>query len=146
MSVTTLGVNVIAYRKDNQNYAMTCAWSTMSDFKEIVAFIGTQSETGKNLEVGMKLGYSTLKEGQEKIANIIGSSHSSENDKLANIEYEEEDGAIIIKNCYKASLCQLKAINTDVCGTPMYIFEVLKEKDFNGRPLLYNDMEEEKLL
>ena len=79
------GCNVVAIEKNHKKYAMTCAWATMLDYDKVGLLIGSQSETGKVLEVGDICGISALSHKQRDIANLIGEHHSSEFDKFKSI-------------------------------------------------------------
>ena len=53
------GANVVAYQKE-RNYAMTCAWAMQADYDKILMLLGSESETGNNLQVGDIIGVSAL--------------------------------------------------------------------------------------
>lgn len=90
------GCNVVAIEKNHKKYAMTCAWATMLDYDKVGLLIGSQSETGKVLEVGDICGISALSHKQRDIANLIGEHHSSEYDKFKTIKYSQDNSAIYI--------------------------------------------------
>ena len=111
------GANVLAYNKNNQNYAMTCAWAMMIDYKKIAMLIGGQSITGQNLELGLKVGVSALAEGQQEIAKIIGTNHSDEINKFESIDYTNKDNMILINNSkvlMECSVCEIKDLDGDL--------------------------------
>ena len=81
------GANILAFNKNNTNYAMTCAWAMMVDYQKIAMLIGSQSVTGQNLEIGQKVGVSALSDGQQEIAKIIGMNHSNEINKFDTIPF-----------------------------------------------------------
>lgn len=111
------GANVLAYNKNNQNYAMTCAWAMMVDYKKIAMLIGGQSITGKNLELGLKVGVSALADGQQEIAKIIGTNHSDEINKFESIDYTNKDNMILINNSkvlMECSVCEIKDLDGDL--------------------------------
>ena len=90
------GCNVVALEKNNKKYAMTCAWASMVGHKKVGLLIGSQSETGKILEVGDICGISALAKNQRDIANFIGENHSTEVDKFKTIKYSQDGSAIYI--------------------------------------------------
>lgn len=111
------GANVLAYNKNNQNYAMTCAWAMMIDYQKIAMLIGGQSITGKNLELGLKVGVSALADGQQEIAKIIGTNHSDEINKFESIDYTNKDNMILINNSkvlMECSVCEIKDLDGDL--------------------------------
>lgn len=104
------GANVLAYKKNNNNYAMTCAWAMMIDYQKIAMLIGSQSITGQNLSINQKVGVSALAEGQQEIAKIIGTTHSDKNDKFASISYIDKENMILIKNAKVLMECTVESI------------------------------------
>ena len=92
------GANIIAFRKNNINYGMCCAWAMMTDYDKILCLLGSQSVTGKNINKGDIIGVSALSINQEKIAYAIGDKHSDEVDKFKNIKYKIQDSAILIED------------------------------------------------
>lgn len=79
-------VNIIAYRKDNKNYAMCCAWSMMADYDKLLCLLGSQSITGKSIKKEDIIGVSSLQKNQKSIALKLGEGHSGQMDKLEGIE------------------------------------------------------------
>ena len=111
------GANILAFNKNNQNYAMTCAWAMMVDYSKIAMLIGGQSITGQNLEIGLKVGVSALADGQQEIAKIIGTTHSNEVNKLENIEYTNKDNMILINNSkviMECKVCDIQNFDGDL--------------------------------
>lgn len=100
-------VNVLAYKKNNINYAMTCAWSMHVDYDKIVCLLGSQSVTGKCLSKGDKVGFSSLKKEQKEIANLIGDGHSDLVNKLNGVAYKNIDNAIVICGSRTECLCEV---------------------------------------
>lgn len=96
--IFSFGANVIAFRKNDHDFAMACSWATMIDYDVIGMLIGEQSITGKNIEVGDYVGVSSLAKDQREIALQIGSGHSDKKDKLKNIEIDRKSAAICILN------------------------------------------------
>lgn len=90
------GANALCYVKNGHKYGMICAWAMMIDYDVIALLVGEQSVTGKNLEVGMLVGVSALSKEQKAVALTLGNGHSDKIDKLANISYEIDEGAILI--------------------------------------------------
>ena len=123
------GANVLAFNKNNNNYAMTCAWAMMIDYQKIAMLIGGQSVTGQNLEIGQKVGVSALAEGQQKIAKIIGTTHSDKVDKFASISYINKDNMILIENAKVLMECVVESIQN--LDGDLLVF--LKVNDFNEK-------------
>lgn len=128
------GANVLAYQKDNKKYAMTCAWAMMVGYTSVMMLIGSQSETGNNINIGDIVGISALAEGQERIARIIGMNHSSKIDKFNDIEYLVDDSALLITNAKVQMVAKVIKID-NIDGDHLITFEVLKasenkEKDY----------------
>lgn len=125
------GANVLAYRKDNINYGMTCAWAMMIDYSKIAMLVGGQSVTGKNLQLGQKVGVSALADGQQKIARIMGTSHSDKMDKFANIEYINKNDMLLIKNAKVLMECEVYDIQ-DFDGDSLVFLNVIDFTENNG--------------
>jgi len=104
------GANVLAFKKNNINYAMTCAWAMMIDYQKIAMLIGGQSITGKNLELGLKVGVSALADGQQEIAKMIGTTHSNQVDKFASVSYINKENMILIENAKVLMECTVVEI------------------------------------
>lgn len=121
-----VGANVIAFQKKNTNYLMTCAWAMMVDYKKIAMLIGSQSITGQNLEVGLKVGVSALAEGQQEIARVIGTTHSNDTNKLENIKYINKDNMLLIADSKVQMECVVEKL-VDMDGDLLVFLEV---KDF----------------
>ena len=105
-----MGCNVIALRKNDTNYGMVCAWAQMIGYDKIMMLIGSQSDTGKVLEVGDIVGVSALSTSQQKISNFIGSKHSTKVDKFKDIDIIYKDSAILICDAKTKSICVVKDI------------------------------------
>lgn len=104
------GCNIIAFEKENKKYGMCCAWSTMLDYDVVGMLLGSQSITGKKLEVGDIVGVSSLSVGQEEIANVFGSNHSDEVNKFKNIGITCKIPAILINNAKTRMVCKVTKI------------------------------------
>lgn len=100
-------VCVIAYKKNNISYAMTCAWAMMVDYDKIVCLLGEQSVTGKNICKGDKIGVSTLAIDQKNVALKLGDNHSDKTDKLNGIKYSLNETAITIDSSKTEMLCEV---------------------------------------
>lgn len=105
-----MGCNVIAFEKDSIKYGMTCAWAQMIGYDKIMMLIGSQSDTGKALEIGDKVGVSALSSDQEEIYNFIGSRHSTKVDKFKNVACRFDGAAILIEGAKTKSVCVVKEI------------------------------------
>ena len=105
-----MGCNVIALEKNNRKYGMVCAWAQMIGYDKIMMLIGSQSDTGKILEIGDIVGVSALDKAQEKISNFIGSKHSTKVDKFKDISITCVNSAILIDNAKTQSVCIVKDI------------------------------------
>lgn len=106
-NLVNLGVNVVAFEKDNQKFGMTCAWMTMVDYDKIVMLLGSQSDTAHALKVGDIIGISALNSSQGQIANHFGDNHSLKVNKFESISYDKKDGAILIKEAKTRLKCQV---------------------------------------
>lgn len=100
-------VNVIAYKKDNVNYAMCAAWCMNADYDKLLCLLGNQSVTGHNIKKGDIVGFSSLNKNQKDIAEKIGGSHSNEEDKLKGIDVLFYDNAIVINNACSMLKCEV---------------------------------------
>ena len=121
------GANILAYKKNDINYAMTCAWAMMIDYRRIAMLVGGQSVTGQNLEIGLKVGVSALADGQQEIAKIIGTKHSNEFNKFENIKYTQKESMILIDEAKVLMECVVDEIQ-NIDGD-LLVF--LKVEDFN---------------
>lgn len=100
-------VCVVAYNKNDKNYAMTCAWAMMVDYDKILCLLGEQSITGHNICKNDIIGVSTLSKEQKNIASILGEKHSDEIDKLKNINCNIKDSAITINDAKSEMICEV---------------------------------------
>ena len=117
------GANVLAFSKENKNYAMTCAWAMMIDYQKIAMLIGSQSITGQNLSINQQVGVSALADGQQEIAKIIGTNHSNEIDKFATISYTNKDNMLLINNAKVLMQCTVEKIQ-DIDGDLLVFLQV----------------------
>lgn len=100
-------VNIIAYEKNTNKYAMCCAWSMMVDYDKLLCLLGSQSVTGKNIQKGDIIGVSSLGKDQKDIALALGENHSNEMDKLKGISYTMDKSAILISNARTEMVCEV---------------------------------------
>ncbi len=117
------GANILAFDKNDQKYAMTCAWAMMIDYSKIAMLIGGQSITGKQLELGLKVGVSALSSSQQEIAKIIGTKHSNEINKFENINYLNKDNMILIEDAKVLMECEVVEIR-DLEGDLLVFLQV----------------------
>lgn len=102
------GVNIIGYYKNNQKFAMTCAWLMPCDYDQFIMLLGSQSESANNLVVGDLIGVSALSLNQKENALHYGESHSLKNDKFKDREdYYINGGAILIKDAKANHTCKV---------------------------------------
>ncbi len=100
-------VNIIALGKNKIKYGMCVAWATQIDSDKLIVGIGSQSVTGKVIEVGDIIGFSSLGINQKNVALQLGKDHSDTTDKFANIAYEIDEGAILIKEARTTIKCKV---------------------------------------
>lgn len=118
------GANILAYKKNNKMYGMTCAWAMMVDYSKVMMLIGGQSETGNNIEINDIVGISALAEGQHKVAALFGMNHSSQVDKFDSVNYSEDGSAIVINGAKIQMIAKvIKIENLD--GDHLITFEVM---------------------
>lgn len=114
-----MGVNVVSFIKNNKMYGMSCAWASQVGYEEIILTIGSQSVTGKVLEIGDVIGVSALNSEQEHIAMQFGTSHSDTSDKFKGIDFVIDGSAILINNASRMmkveviDIMHLKGIEED---------------------------------
>lgn len=118
------GANVIAFEKNHKRYGMTCAWAMMVDYSKIMMLIGSQSQTGNQLEIGDLVGVSALACGQEDIARKFGTVHSLEVDKFKKTDFSLIDNMIIINHAKVQMQCKVVEIK-DLSGDKLVTLEVL---------------------
>ena len=141
-SLVNNGVNIIGLKKNNINYMMTCAWVNQVGYDELTILIGSQSETGKQIEVCSLIGVSSLTKSSKDLASFIGNNHSSEVNKFSNQCYLNKD-AILIKEARVNMLCQvidilhLKGIEED---SLIYVKVIDKKFNSNEKFLSMDEM------
>ncbi len=101
------GCNVVAYNKNGKKFGMTCAWAQMVDYDKVTMLLGSQSDTGKNIEVGDIIGVSSLASDQESICNNFGDGHSLLKNKFDGIDYREDESAILINGARVNMKCRV---------------------------------------
>ncbi len=106
-NLVNLGVNVVAYKKNNHLFGMTCAWMTMVDYDKLVMLLGSQSDTAHALKEGDIIGISALSSSQEDVANNFGNHHSLETNKFESVSYDIDNGAILIKDAKTRLKCRV---------------------------------------
>ena len=105
--ISDYSVSVIALKKDNIKYGMTCAWFMPVDYDKLVCLLGTQSKTGHAMKKGDIIGVSVLNKNQVDVANALGDKHSDEIDKFEGLNYEVKDTAILINNASRKMVCKV---------------------------------------
>ena len=100
-------VSVIALKKNERKYGMTCAWFMPADYDKMLCLLGTQSVTGHNIKKGDIIGMSILSSDQADVANKMGDKHSNEVDKFTGLDYEIKDSAILINNASRKMVCKV---------------------------------------
>jgi flavin reductase (DIM6/NTAB) family NADH-FMN oxidoreductase RutF len=101
------GANILAFQKNNRRYGMCCAWAMMLDYDQIGMLVGSQSATGKALEVGDVVGVSALAENQATIALRFGEGHSDQTDKFEGFAVERKDSALLIPGAKVRMVCEV---------------------------------------
>ena len=136
-------VNIIAYRKNDKNYAMCCAWSMMVDYDKLVCLLGSQSVTGNMIKKGDIIGFSSLNDNQKDIAIKLGDGHSDNDNKLNDINYIMDDSAILIAEsrtlikCEVIDILHLEGIEND----NLIYLKIISFKENNGKFLHMSDFE-----
>jgi flavin reductase (DIM6/NTAB) family NADH-FMN oxidoreductase RutF len=101
------GANILAFEKQNRRYGMCCAWAAMLDYDQIGLLLGSQSTTGKALQVGDVVGVSALSERQADVALRFGEGHSDQIDKFVDFSLEQKDPAILIPGAKVKMVCEV---------------------------------------
>lgn len=89
------GVNVICFLKNGIKYGMTCAWGMQVDYDKVLMLLGSQSVTGKVLEVGDEVGLCALNNNQVDVSNKLGAKHSDQIDKFKGLNYRIDGNCIL---------------------------------------------------
>lgn len=130
-------VNVVAYRKNNMNFSATIAWAMQVDYDKIILLMGSQSDTGNNIEKGQMIGVSSLAKTQKEIAEILGDNHSKTVDKLAKINYKIEKSAITIENAVNQMIVEVIEV--------MHLDEIEEDNLIYGK-VIKNDSTDDEFL
>lgn len=131
-------VSVIALKKNERNYGMTCAWFMPVDYDKLVCLLGTQSKTGHAIGKGDIIGVSVLNENQVNIANILGDKHSDEVDKLEGLDYEIKDTAILINNASRKMVCKvIDVLHLEGIEVDNLIYLNILSTEENDEPFLH---------
>lgn len=136
-------VNVVAYQKNNKNYAATIAWAMQVDYDKIILLMGSQSDTGNNIEKGQIIGVSSLAKNQKTIANTLGDNHSSLTDKLLKIDYKIENNAITIENAVNKMIVEVLDVMhlKDIEEDNLVYGKVIKNESTNQEFLNMSDFQ-----
>lgn len=102
------GANIIAIKKNNYHYGMTCSWAMQVDYDKVIFLLGAQSITASIIKKNDLIGVSALNQNQSQIALKFGSTHSHETNKFLDIEYFEDDSCLFIKG--SSRLLKVKVI------------------------------------
>ena len=100
-------VNVISFEKNGKYYSMCCAWSMNVDYDKVVALLGAQSITGKNILKGDIIGFASLEKNEKDIDLKIGENHSDSENKLEGINIEKKGSSITICNAKSECICEV---------------------------------------
>lgn len=114
LSAFNYGANAVSYIKEGKKFGMICAWAMQADFDKILMLLGAQSITGKNIRKGDIIGVSALNQNQQNVVDALGSSHSDDTDKFADIKYTVKDSAILIddaSNCMVVEVLDVLHLN-----------------------------------
>ncbi|MDE6946842.1 MAG: flavin reductase family protein [Anaeroplasmataceae bacterium] len=135
-------VSIIAYKKEEKNYGMTCAWAMQVDYDKLVCLLGAQSDTAKNIKSGDLIGVSVLCKAQKDIAKHFGENHSLKTDKFFDVIYFQEHQALLIPESARMMVCEvmdvmhLKEIEED---SLVYV-KIVKSIEGSNDFLHYGDM------
>jgi flavin reductase (DIM6/NTAB) family NADH-FMN oxidoreductase RutF len=114
LSAFNYGANAVGFIKNEKKYGMICAWAMQADYDKILMLLGAQSITGKNIKKGDIIGVSALSENQQNIIDALGSRHSDDTDKFANIKYTIKDSALLMddaSNCMVVEVLDVLHLN-----------------------------------
>ncbi len=102
-----MGANVVTLHKDKKFCAMTCAWAMMCDYDKILLLLGSQSDTGKSINIGDKVGVSALSKGQGNIAGFFGENHSLSFSKFNQHYLERYQDVYVVKEAKVQMVCEV---------------------------------------
>lgn len=131
------GVNIISLKKNNQFYAMTCAWSTQIDDDKVMCLIGEQSVTNSKIEINDIIAISVLNIEQKDLSLLIGDTHSNEFNKLIDtIEIMDVVGYKNSNRILKCQVIELIKINQE-CNDLAVIAKIIQSEELNNKPFLH---------
>lgn len=144
LSIIDHNVNIVGLRKNGKNCGMCCAWAMQVSEDKILCALGPQSTTGQVLAVGDVIGFSNLQKDQVDIALKLGdiNKHSADVDKLAGVDYREDEGAILIEKsraeikCRIIEILHLQGIESE----NLIYLQILDTKENAGLSLLMSDL------
>ena len=90
-------VSVIALKKNERKYGMTCAWFMPVDYDKLVCLLGTQSQTGHAIEKGDIIGVSVLNKSKEQIVLLIETNKKRLDNLIELIKKKDSNAFITIK-------------------------------------------------
>ncbi|MFA6860769.1 MAG: flavin reductase [Bacilli bacterium] len=130
-------VNVLTLEKNQKFYAMTLAWATQIDFDRFIMCVGGQADTGRQLQVGDKIGLSVLSPEEEKEAFKIGATHSTQTNKKEMADFELLNGVYVVKGAKNQLVGEVikidhypEAIEDSIVQVKVLDAKINKEKDF----------------
>ena len=101
-------ISIVAYKKNNVIYSGTYAWFMQIGYEEVFGLLGSQSDTGNNLKIDDIVGISICSKNQLNDAIYIGEYHSSEVNKLVNVNYTlHENNAITLNDSKCVMICKV---------------------------------------
>ena len=135
-------VSVIAFKKEDKKYGMTCAWFMPADYDKMLCLLGTQSVTGHNIQKGDIIGMSILSADQADVANKMGDKHSNEVDKFIGLDYEFKDSAILVNNASRKMVCKvIDVLHLDGIEADNLIYlNILSNEENNDNFLHYSNV------
>ena len=134
-------VNVVAYKKNDINYAATIAWGMQVDYDKVVLLMGSQSVTGNNITKDDIIGVSALSKDQIFVATKLGENHSDQIDKLADVSINVSESAITINGASREMVVKvINVLNLEKIEEDNLIYgEVISFKENNDSFLNYID-------
>lgn len=141
-SALDYSVSVIAYEKNKKKYGMTCAWCMQVDYDKMLCLLGSQSDTGKHLEVGDLVGISVLNQNQKDLALHFGEDHSLKADKFERVPILQKKSVLLLPDsarmleCEVMDILHLKEIEEDQL---LYV-RIIHKKECGNDFLHYGDL------
>lgn len=131
------GVNIVSLKKNNQFFAMTCAWSTQIDDDKVMCLIGEQSVTNSQIEINDIIAISVLNIEQKDLSLLIGDTHSNEFNKLIDtIEIMDVVGYKNSNRILKCQVIELIKINQE-CNDLAVVAKIIQSEELNNKPFLH---------